>query len=219
VERQVPVESRSRIVPKRWAGILVTLLIAGGAILILVLNLEPSRIGQNPTTAGPLQPTSAPGPKGPATLAEHQIGEDQEKDHMLIHAVWLPPIHMAGMGPDLSSDVIHLEADIHATEGNPNGFGKDEFIPYLKVRYAIRPAEGGPPIDEGPMIPMVARDGLHYGASVRMAKAGRYRLSYTIPPPTDLGRHDDPATGVAPWWQTFTVDFDWDYPGPPAGRP
>ena len=28
-----------------------------------------------------------------------------------------------------SSTMIHLEADIHATEGNRNGFAKDEFVP------------------------------------------------------------------------------------------
>ena len=27
----------------------------------------------------------------------------------------------------------------------------------------------------------------------------------------DGGRHDDPATGVAPWWKPFRVSYDWDY--------
>jgi hypothetical protein len=65
------------------------------------------------------------------------------------------------------------------------------------------------------MIPMVARDGWHYGASIAMPKAGRYKLTYTIKPPT-VGRHSDPATGVEPWWKPFEVSFDWDYPGPPG---
>ena len=67
------------------------------------------------------------------------------------------------------------------------------------------------------MIPMVARDGLHYGASIEMPRAGRYTLTYRIDPPSagGLGRHADPATGVAPWWEPFEVSFDWDYPGPP----
>ncbi len=62
---------------------------------------------------------------------------------MRIAAVWLPPIAMDGMACSAASDVIHLEADIHATEGNPNGFAKDEFVPYLKIRYTITPADGG----------------------------------------------------------------------------
>jgi uncharacterized protein involved in high-affinity Fe2+ transport len=67
------------------------------------------------------------------------------------------------------------------------------------------------------MIPMVAADGLHYGASVSMPKAGEYRLTYKIDPPSagGLGRHSDPATGVAPWWTPFEASFEWDYPGPP----
>ena len=115
------------------------------------------------------------------------------------------------------SDVIHLEADIHATEGNANGFAKDEFVPYLKIRYAITPADGGAVIHQGPLMPMIARDGLHYGASLAMPKAGVYRLIFSIEPPSmgGLGRHSDPITGVAPWWEPFELAFDWDYPGPP----
>ena len=121
-----------------------------------------------------------------------------------------------------SSALIHLEADIHATEGNRNGFAKDEFVPYLVVHYTIVPeeangkAEAAEPI-QGTMTPMVARDGLHYGASIEMPKAGRYKLTYAIEPPSagGLGRHADAATGVDPWWKPFEVSFDWDYPGPP----
>ncbi len=112
--------------------------------------------------------------------------------------------------------MIHIEADIHATEGNKNGCPKDEFIPYLKVRYTIVPqgeaAKSLEPI-RGDLMPMVARDGWHYGASVPMPRAGRYKLTYTLEPPTAAGRHSDPATGVDPWWKPFEVSFDWDYPG------
>jgi uncharacterized protein involved in high-affinity Fe2+ transport len=67
------------------------------------------------------------------------------------------------------------------------------------------------------MTPMVARDGLHYGANIAMPRAGRYTLTYRIEPPWKggLGRHSDPVTGVAPWWEPFEVSFDWDYEGPP----
>jgi periplasmic iron binding protein len=67
---------------------------------------------------------------------------------------------------------------------------------------------------------MVARDGLHYGASIAMPTPGSYRLTYRLAPPSagGLGRHSDPVTGVAPWWQPFEVAYDWDYPGPPRPR-
>jgi uncharacterized protein involved in high-affinity Fe2+ transport len=124
---------------------------------------------------------------------------------------------MEGMTDPTSSNLIHLEADIHATEGNLNGFAKDEFVPYLVVQYTISPADGKP---NGavksvrlPMTPMVARDGLHYGATIEAPPAGHYKLTYAIEPPSagGLGRHVDAATGVAPWWKPFEVSFDWDY--------
>ncbi|MGE5756808.1 MAG: iron transporter [Planctomycetaceae bacterium] len=207
---------------KRWSGPLVTTLIIGGVALIVLLNLNwthpaPSE-GSGPSPAPAQRPAAAPRP-GNVKFREYPIGDEVIQDHMRIAAVWLPPIEMEGMAGPSSSDVIHLEADIRATEGNRNGFAKDEFVPYLKIRYAILPAGGGEPVHRGELMPMVARDGVHYGASVAMPAPGSYRLVYDIEPPSagGLGRHSDPVTGVAPWWEPFRVEFDWDYPGPPAG--
>jgi uncharacterized protein involved in high-affinity Fe2+ transport len=204
-------------VHRSWAGPLITILIGGGVVLLLVLNL-------NLSTPRPAPPVKAPPPPGlpaaakPADFREYPIGDEVVKNQMRIAAVWLPPIAMEGM-PALPAggDVIHLEADIHATEGNVNGFAKDEFIPYLKIRYTIAATDGGAVIHQGELMPMIARDGLHYGASLAMPESGSYRLSYSIEPPSagGLGRHSDPITGVAPWWEPFEVGFDWDYPGPP----
>jgi uncharacterized protein involved in high-affinity Fe2+ transport len=195
-------------------------LIVGGVVLIvgLNLNLTPSRPAITTEVPPPATSPSQSAAK-PAGFREYPIGDEVLRNHMRIAAVWLPPIAMEGMPMPSSGggDVIHLEADIHATEGNPNGFAKDEFVPYLNVRYAIIPAEAGAaPLHKGELLPMVARDGLHYGATLSMPKAGSYRLIYSISPPAGvLGRHSDPATGVAPWWEPFEVSFDWDYPGPP----
>jgi uncharacterized protein involved in high-affinity Fe2+ transport len=160
----------------------------------------------------------------PAGFREYPIGDEVEKNQLRIAAVYLPPIEMEDMRGPGSSSLIHLEADIHATEGNRNGFAKDEFVPYLIVDYAILRLYGGrvqstEPI-RGTFMPMVARDGLHYGASVDMPNAGKYRLTYEIKPPSfgGLGRHADRATGVDPWWKPFEVTFDWDYPGPPGAQ-
>ena len=94
------------------------------------------------------------------------------------------------------------------------------------VRYTITPQGGktngeAPKSIEGKLTPMVARDGLHYGATIEMPRAGSYKLTYAIDPPSagGLGRHVDPATGVDPWWKPFQVSFDWDYPGPPSSPP
>jgi periplasmic iron binding protein len=218
-------------VNQRWAGPIVVVLIFVGVILILAMNLNlkgrnPAGSSESPGPASPTaQPTQiAPPPAGIvralADFREYPIGEEGEKNQIRIAAVYLPPVKMEGMGDSGSFGLIHLEADIHATEGNRNGFAKDEFVPYLLVHYKIVPADpkaaASEPI-QGDMMPMVARDGLHYGATIEMPKAGRYKLTYAIDPPSmgGLGRHDDAATGVEPWWKAFEVSFDWDYPGPP----
>lgn len=175
--------------------------------------------------ASPANPSAASGSEKPVGFREYPIGDEVVQNEIRIAAVWLPPIQMEGM-PDAPSDLIHVEADVHAVEGNRNGFAKDEFVPYLKVSYEIRrvgdPVDG-PPFASGPMIPMVARDGLHYGANIAMPQAGDYKLVYHVEPPSagGLGRHADAATGVAPWWKPFDVSFDWDYPGlpKPGDRP
>ncbi len=181
------------------------------------MNIQPNR---------PAAPVTPPSPKLDAPkfpnrsssnvakgVKENLIGEPVEKNHIRVVAVWLEAVKMEGMDPTSisASDLIHLEADIKATEDNPNGFARDEFVPYLKVKYSIVPAQGGPAIEKGELTPMVAWDGLHYGANLLMPKAGEYRLIYDIEPPSagGLGRHSDPATGVAPWWQPFQASFDW----------
>jgi periplasmic iron binding protein len=181
-------------------GTAVTLLIVAGVGAIFLLNREPTQAPPRPTHLVPPRPGSL----------EHPIGDDVVKHHINIAAVWLPAVGMAGM-PEPLSDVIHLEADIHATADNPNGFAKDEFVPYLKIKYELSDAKGGKPLQAGDLMPMVASDGLHYGANIAKPGPGSYRLVYKIEPPSagGLGRHVDAATGVAAWWEPFEVGFDW----------
>jgi len=208
-------------VRERWAGLAVVVLILGGVIVILALNLNlKGRSGAGAgSAAGPSLPaqSSAQAARQPAGFREYPIGEEVERNQMRIAAVWLPPIRMEGMDDPGSSTMIHIEADIHATEGNRNGCPKDEFVPWLTVRYTIVPVDAAGKSTEpirGTLKPMIARDGWHYGASIELPKAGHYTLTYAIEPPA-VGRHVDPVTGVAPWWKPFDVSFDWDYAGPP----
>ena len=209
---------------QRWIGPSVVAVILASVLAVLALNLNwKGRVERGSSTIPP-QPAGA-GQRPPAGFREYPIGEDVEKNQMRIAAVYLPPVEMDGMPGSGSSSLIHLEADIHATEGNRNGFGKDEFVPYLVVRYSIEALAGGGNAGsgaptQGTMMPMVARDGLHYGASIEMPKAGHYKLTYQIAPPSagGLGRHADRATGVDPWWQPFEVSFDWEYSGPPKAQ-
>jgi periplasmic iron binding protein len=210
---------------QRWMGRIVVLLILGGVVLILALNLDLK--GRNVQPAQPPvapaitpEPDTAKGTQTSAGFREYPIGEEVERNQMRIAAVWLPPVQMDGMAGPPPSDLIHIEADIRATEGNRNGFPKDAFIFGLVVKYTIVSVDADrksePPITDK-LIPMLARDGEHYGASIEMPRAGHYKLTYAIEPPsaTGVGLHRDAATGVDPWWKPFEVSFDWDYAGPP----
>ena len=75
----------------------------------------------------------------PALAVEYPIGKPQTCGNMEIAAVYLQPIEMEPEGimlPAVKSDV-HLEADIHATANNKNGFQEGSWVPYIQVAYEI----------------------------------------------------------------------------------
>ena len=154
-----------------------------------------------------------------AYAKEYPIGEAQEKEGMNIAAVYLQPIEMDPPGimrPAKDSDV-HLESDIKAAKGNPNGFAEGDWMPYLVVKYELI-HEGDKKTLKGDLMPMVANDGPHYGDNVKLFGPGKYKLNLTISSPEEnkhahFGRHVDKETGVGPWFRTFTVDYDFVYAG------
>ena len=154
-----------------------------------------------------------------ATAGEQPIGEPVEMNGMEIAAVYLQPIDMEPKGIDLAPSLadIHLEADIHAIKGNANGFGEGEWMPYLKVSYTLKNLDNGK-VKKGTFMPMVASDGPHYGANIKMdAGVGNYELIYHIDNTSTqgFGRHADKATGVGKWWAPFDVKYTFKYTGAP----
>lgn len=155
----------------------------------------------------------------PTFAIETPIGEPIEKNGMEIAAVYLQPIEMEPKdGPHAmlareKSDV-HLEADIHALKDNKNGFGAGEWIPYLTITYMLENLDNGKK-QEGMFMPMVATDGPHYGANIKMLGIGNYKLKLRIEPPVKqgFGRHTDKETGVGAWWQAFDVEWKFKYLG------
>ncbi|MDR2462903.1 MAG: iron transporter [Verrucomicrobiales bacterium] len=147
---------------------------------------------------------------------EFPIGEAQTVNEMEIAAVYLQPIDMepAGMGLSAAKSDIHLEADIHAVEGNKNGLGAGEWIPYLTISYTLVNKDTGKE-QKGAFMPMVAADGPHYGANIKMLGTGNYKLTYSIEPPSKAGlhRHTDKETGVGKWWKPFEVSYEFKYTG------
>ena len=154
-----------------------------------------------------------------ATAKEYPIGEAQEKEGMHLAAVYLQPIEMEppGMMRDAKESDIHLEADIKAAKGNPNGFAEGDWMPYLRVGFELTRLNDKLS-QKGEMMPMVANDGPHYGDNVKLPGPGKYKLTLTVSPPSEnphahFGRHVDKETGVGPWFKPFSVDYEFVYAG------
>lgn len=154
-----------------------------------------------------------------AIAGEKPIGLPQTAGGMEIAAVYLQPIEMEPTGGPHAMRArkdadIHLEADIAAAAGNPNGFGVGEWIPYLTIGYKLVKEGSGETI-KGMMGAMVASDGPHYGDNVKLAGLGKYKLTITIanPEKAGFGRHTDKETGVGKWFKPVTVSYDFTYLG------
>jgi len=154
-----------------------------------------------------------------AGAAEYPIGKPQQHSGMEIAAVYLQPVAMEpeGMMRKAEESDIHIEADIKALKGNPNGFEEGAWIPYLVVKFEITKTGSSQKVT-GEFMPMVANDGPHYGDNIKLFGPGKYHVKYTILPPTEnqqahFGRHVDKLTGVKPWFKPFAVENDFSYVG------
>ena len=154
-----------------------------------------------------------------ALAIEYPIGVPQQRAGMEVAAVYLQPVEMEpeGMMKKASDSDIHLEADIHALANNPNGFEEGAWMPYLVIKFEVSKIGGDFKIS-GDFMPMVANDGPHYGDNVKLAGPGKYKVKYTVMPPSanphgHFGRHTDRATGVRPWFKAFDVEYEFTYVG------
>jgi uncharacterized protein involved in high-affinity Fe2+ transport len=150
-----------------------------------------------------------------AAATEYFIGGQLHERDMQIYANYLIGAEISPMVPNMptGADIIHLEADIHATTANAHGFPDGGWIPYLTVQYTLE-KQGTTWKTAGELRPMTARDGPHYGNNVKMDGPGRYSLVFRISPPEANGflRHADKRTGVPDWWKPFSVNFEFSYP-------
>lgn len=159
-----------------------------------------------------------------ALAQEYPLGQPTIKDGMEIQGVYLQPItmdmdgmtHMHNLSAKESD--VHLEADIHAVEENPNGFAEGAWIPYLTIKYSVDKLGDNKAAQTGEFMPMVASDGPHYGKNIKLDGNGKYKVTFTIYPPSynknvGFGRHIDKETGVAPWFKPFDVTWEFNYAG------
>jgi len=149
-----------------------------------------------------------------AGAAEFYVGEPVVRQNLQIVPNYLTGIMMSRMqGEPMGADVVHLEADVHATAKETHGFAEDAWIPYLTIHYTLT-RQGTPFRATGTLRPMTAGDGPHYANNVKMAGPGTYHLVYVIDPPSANGflRHVDKATGVPGWWKPITASWTFTYP-------
>jgi len=152
----------------------------------------------------------------PAFAREHSIGNPVVVDGLILHPVYLQPVHMAPVLPGMDGAKFdaHLEIDVHADKNNPQGFDPGAWIPYLTVSYEIKKM-GGDWSTFGTLLAMTAADGPHYGANIRFDGPGKYRIRFRIMPPPYQAffRHTDKETGVSPWWRPFEESWEFTYLG------
>lgn len=151
-----------------------------------------------------------------AGAKEYFIGGPVHQHDMEIVANYLVGITMSPMPPGMpmtGPDVIHLEADVHATADNVYGYPDAAWVPYLTIAYKIEKPGTNWSVS-GVLDPMTAKDGPHYAKNVRMNGPGKYRLTYRFSPPDTNGflRHTDAETGVPKWWTPFSEAFTFTYP-------
>lgn len=154
-----------------------------------------------------------------ALAAEYPIGQPSEQNGLEVAAVYLQPVTMepAGIMREAKDSDIHLEADIHATADNKNGLPEGAWAPYLNIQYVLQ-KHGSDKVQKGDLMPMVANDGPHYGDNVKLDGPGKYALTFIVGSPetspmNHFGRHVDKETGVAPWFETFEVKYEFVYAG------
>ncbi len=151
-----------------------------------------------------------------ASAREFFVGGPVHVNDMEIVANYLVGVQMAPMtrGMVMSGpDVIHLEADVHATADNKYGYPDGAWIAYLTINYVVEKV-GSPWRATGTLKPMTAKDGPHYADNIRMAGPGTYKVTYRFISPESNGfyHHVDKETGVPGWWGPFNTTFVFSYP-------
>lgn len=192
---------------------------------VAALSLAGCTSGKTETTAAETTAAETSAEvKGPAEdpgFEEFPIGDEQEIGPLVVAGVYFQPVDMEPAGNSIAkADAdAHIEADITASaEGATLGYGKGDFVPWLKVK-AFLQKEGSDKVQEIAFMPMNASDGPHYGANIKFEDGvGKYKVKFEISAPgNEYLLHTDPETGVTGrfWTEPLVVewdDFEWNGP-------
>lgn len=160
----------------------------------------------------------------PAFAKEHPMGPAQEINGMEIASVYLQPIVMdKPMGLPAEKSDVHIELDMHATKDNKNALAEGWWIPYLAITYDLEKINNRTKKviarQSGELMPMIASDGPHYGANVKLMGPGYYRITYHVKSPSDqpdshFARHIDKETAAPEWFKPFDLQWQFPWAGP-----
>lgn len=186
------------------------------AMSLALVGCSSGNTGANAaSTSGAEGGSEVAAPGEVAGFEEFPIGDDQELGPLNVAGVYFQPVDMEPIGDSLpaSESDMHVEADISALT-NDLGYGVGDFVPYLTVKYEILD-ESGAAASEGTFMPMNASDGPHYGANIKLDKAGTYTVRFTIENPEAQGflLHVDEETGVTGkfWSSPLVAEWEFDY--------
>ena len=75
----------------------------------------------------------------PAAAKEYYVGEPVVQNEMKTVPHYLLLIEMAPIpkGAAMGPNAVHVEVNVHETNGEKHGFKEDEWIPYLTISYTI----------------------------------------------------------------------------------
>ena len=206
---------------KKIAALLGMLLVGSMAFTLSACGNSSSSNSSSSDTSDSSSSESGSSKKS-AGFEEIQVDEahsDQDVGPLTVNAVYFQPIDMepSGMGLKAADASFHLEADISANQkGTELGYGKGDFVADLTVNYEIIDKSSNESVASGVFMQMLASDGPHYGANIKLDKAGAYKLVLKIESPEKKGwmLHVDPETGVTGrfWTEPLEVTFpDWNY--------
>ena len=128
---------------------------------------------------------AAAAPGEDAGVTEIPIFEDEKVDFLNVSAVYFQAVPMEPGQTSVEDFDIHLEADVSALE-NDLGYEVGTWVPYMTVDYAVQDKDGKDVVS-GTFMEMNASDGTHYGANIKMPKAGDYKVKFTFHSPADNG--------------------------------
>ncbi len=177
-----------------------------GAALLSVAGL--ASCGSNSSTSSTTSAvSSAAEEEEDLGFTEVAIFENVQKEFLNLSGVYFQPVSMTD-GLKAEDFDCHLELDISALENNL-GYGVGDWVPYLTVDYAV--TQDSKAVSSGTFMPMMASDGPHYGANIKLNGNGTYAVKFTIKFPDTATAFLIHTDNTGPEGHAFPNTIEYEY--------